>query len=220
MTAVPISTCSRPTDPRNAREPSPVRRPRLLVAVCVGLIALSFGSCRGGISEKPPIHPVLDMDFQPKVKAQMASDFPGFADQRGMRTPPAGTLASDALGEAPLHVFKDAAGNYVSNPLPATRDDVLRGQERFNVYCSACHDRSGAGQGLVLQRARVSSPAAFNYLLPDLGAEPRLRDSADGYFYEVITQGKGTMPAYGHQIPVRDRWCIVHYLRVLQARFQ
>jgi mono/diheme cytochrome c family protein len=190
----------------------------ILLATLLGGLALC--GCRGAIKKEPPIHPVLDMDFQDKVKAQMASDFPGFKDGRGMRTPPANTVAVGDLDRAQLEAFKDANGEYLANPVPVTEALVRRGQERFNIYCSVCHDRSGSGQGLVLQRAQVASPVAFNYKVPHLATEQRLVTSRDGYLFQVITLGQGTMPAYGHQIPAKDRWAIVHYLRVLQNRQQ
>ena len=38
-----------------------------------------------------------------------------------------------------------------------------------------------------------------------------------GQFYDVITNGVRTMPAYASQIPAEDRWAIVHYVRALQS---
>ena len=206
---------------------SPARGARFLRGACLGLAVIgAFGlqSCRGGISEKPPVHLVLDMDFQQKVNAQSRLDF--WADERGMRTPPAGTVAVGSMkldDLARYHGSDDAEitpDEYLDNPLPASRENVLRGQERFNIHCAVCHDRTGGGNGLVLQRAKLSSPAAFNYMLPNLATEPRLRDARDGYLFQVITKGQGTMPAYAHQVEVEDRWRIVHYLRVLQSRFE
>ena len=37
---------------------------------------------------------------------------------------------------------------------------MARGQERFNIYCSPCHGRTGLGDGLVVRRVRPGSPAA------------------------------------------------------------
>ena len=45
----------------------------------------------------------------------------------------------------------------------------------------------------------------------------RLRKAPLGYFFEVMTEGFGAMPEYAEQIPPRDRWCIVAYIRALQA---
>jgi mono/diheme cytochrome c family protein len=39
----------------------------------------------------------------------------------------------------------------------------------------------------------------------------------DGQLYATITHGARTMPAYGPQIPIPDRWAIVTYVRALQV---
>ena len=44
----------------------------------------------------------------------------------------------------------------------------------------------------------------------------RLRQAPPGYLYDVITNGFGAMQDYAVQIPVRDRWAIVAYVRALQ----
>ena len=44
----------------------------------------------------------------------------------------------------------------------------------------------------------------------------RLRKAPLGYFFDVMTNGFGAMPDYASQIPPRDRWCIVAYIRALQ----
>ena len=44
----------------------------------------------------------------------------------------------------------------------------------------------------------------------------RLQKAPLGYFYDVITNGFGIMPDYSSQIPPRDRWNIVAYIRALQ----
>ena len=113
-------------------------------------------SCRGGISKKPPIHLVLDMDFQDKIKAQSEFDFEPWEDGRGMRTPVAGTVARAARSP------RSALENAYQSESPATTsrtrskltiESLERGRERYNIYCAVCHDRVGQGKGLVLQRA-------------------------------------------------------------------
>lgn len=198
-----------------------IHRPVQLGLLALTLVgAASLGACRGGISEKPPVHLVLDMDFQQKIKSQTAIDFEFWKDGRGMRVPPEGTVARGSVVDDPLAIYQNVDGEYVDNPVAANEAVLRRGQERFNIFCAACHDRSGSGNGVVLQRAKVVSPAAFNYNLPDLGREARLVEAKDGYLFQVMTLGQGTMPSYAHQIPVEDRWAIVHYVRALQNRFQ
>lgn len=81
------------------------------------------------------------------------------------------------------------------------------GRERYNIYCSVCHDQTGSGNGTVVQRG---------YLRPPHLADERLVDSPDGYIYDVIANGVRNMPAYGNKISEADRWAIVMYVRALQ----
>ena len=88
---------------------------------------------------------------------------------------------------------------------------LKRGQERFNIYCSPCHDRSGSGNGIVIQRAnKLGAWAVPSYY------EQRLLDTPVGDIFSTITNGKNTMKSYAYQVPVADRWAIVAYVRALQ----
>jgi mono/diheme cytochrome c family protein len=152
---------------------------------------------------------IPDMEFQPKYKAQGESRF--FADGRTMRIPPAGTVARGTLREdIPFQFGRAGAADttwIVHNALPVTAELLQRGRERFNIYCSPCHDRTGSGQGMVVPFGLVPPPSFH---------EARIRQAADGYLFNVITHGVRTMPAYAAQIPPADRWAIVSYLRALQ----
>ncbi len=91
--------------------------------------------------------------------------------------------------------------------MPVTLEVLARGRERFNVFCSPCHDRTGYGHGIVVGRGYAKPPS---YHID------RLRRAAPGYFFDVITRGFGAMPDYRDQVPVRDRWAIIAYIRALQ----
>lgn len=179
-----------------------------------------LGACRGGISEAPPVHLVDDMDFQPKLKAQSESTFAFWSDRRGNRLPVAGTVSQAEPREGAFFTGKNADGSFVKdNPLAKTLENVKRGRERFEIHCAPCHDRTGSGNGLVMQRQPTAFPPR-----PHLAKEQRLREEADGALFHAISTGQNaggaqtTMPAYGHQIAPADRWAIVHYIRVLQSR--
>jgi cytochrome c553 len=92
-------------------------------------------------------------------------------------------------------------------PIEVTRDVLLRGQERFNIFCAPCHGEDGNGNGMIVQRG-MKQPPSFH--------DQRLRDQPDGYFYDVITNGFGVMYNYASRIPPDDRWAIVAYVRALQ----
>jgi mono/diheme cytochrome c family protein len=92
-------------------------------------------------------------------------------------------------------------------PFAITRADLDRGQERFNIYCSPCHGRTGEGNGMVVQRGFKQ---AANYHVD------RLRKMPIGYFVDVISNGFGAMPDYKMQVVPSDRWRIAAYIRALQ----
>jgi len=98
-------------------------------------------------------------------------------------------------------------GNYMPSEVPVNEETLARGRERFNIYCAPCHSRLGDGNGMVVQRG---------YRHPPSYHQDRLRQAPLGYFFDVMTNGFGAMPDYAAQIPPRDRWCIVAYIRALQ----
>ena len=96
-------------------------------------------------------------------------------------------------------------------PFAITRADLDIGQQRFNTFCAPCHAPSGEGDGMVVQRGFRQPPSLHI---------DRLRQAPAGQFFDRITNGFATMPAYRAQIAVEDRWRIAAYVRVLQASHQ
>jgi len=92
-------------------------------------------------------------------------------------------------------------------PFAITRADVDRGEERFNIYCSPCHGKTGEGNGMVVQRGYRQ---AANFHID------RLRGMPIGYFIDVMSNGFGAMPDYKMQLPPADRWRVAAYVRALQ----
>jgi mono/diheme cytochrome c family protein len=99
----------------------------------------------------------------------------------------------------------------VDFPIPVTKEVVLRGRERYNIFCSACHGMTGNGDGMIVRRG-FRRAASFN--------DDRLRQAPVGHFFDAMTNGWGAMPSYAPQIPVQDRWAIAAYIRALQASQQ
>ena len=147
-----------------------------------------------------------DMHDQPRFKPLAKSDF--YPDLRASRAPVEGTVARGQLQED-TYFFSgkvgDNPGDYM--PFPVTEEVLQRGHQRFDIYCSPCHSRTGDGHGMVVQRG---------YRQPPSYHQDRLRKAPLGYFFDVMTNGFGAMPDYAAQIPPRDRWCIVAYIRALQ----
>jgi mono/diheme cytochrome c family protein len=173
----------------------------------VVLAALVLAACQGRPSGDTPIHLNPNMDDQEKLQAQEASQF--FEDGFAMRIPPEGTVARGQLREDDaFYRGRDAAGNFVTaNPVPVTLPILKRGRERFNIYCSPCHGCTGDGRGIMVTRGYVPPPTFHS---------KRIRWLPDGHLFEVITNGVRNMPAYRGQVPERDRWAIIAFVRALE----
>lgn len=147
-----------------------------------------------------------DMHDQPKYRGLRGSEF--FPDGQGARPMVSNTVARGHLNEdVLLNTGKDGQNDTTVFPFPVTDEVMARGQERFNIYCSPCHGRTGNGDGMIVRRG---------YRRPPVFSDERLRNAPLGHFYDVITNGFGAMPDYQAQIPVNDRWAIVAYLKALQ----
>jgi mono/diheme cytochrome c family protein len=174
-----------------------------------------------------------DMQDQPKAIAYRENSF--YKDGTGSRPLVDGTVARGFLREdRALYSGKKAtaqpspgspqtpptagsannqAGLYPDDvdtiPMPITKEDLDRGQERYDIYCSVCHGKTGYGDGMIARRG-FNKPAPANY------HQDRLRQAPAGHFFDVMTNGWGAMPAYAQQVSVEDRWRIVAYIRALQ----
>ena len=181
---------------------------KILIQILILIIALLMTSCyRGKPSEDPPIHVNPNMDSQEKYEAQEESQF--FEDGSAMRPPVAGTVARGELREDDAYYRgKNKDGSLITKmPVEITMELLQRGRERYNIYCAPCHDQTGSGKGIVVKKGFLPPPSMHL---------DRLRESPDGHFYDVISNGIRNMPSYKHQIPVADRWAIVSYVRALQ----
>ena len=147
-----------------------------------------------------------DMHDTPRYEAYEASPF--FPDGRASRSAPAGTVARGWLKADDALYTGKVNGQFVEEfPFPIGREEMARGQGRFNIYCTPCHGRLGNGQGMVVQRG-LRQAASYH--------QDRLRQEKVGYLFDVVTNGFGAMQGYADQVPVHDRWLIVAYVRALQ----
>ena len=148
-----------------------------------------------------------DMHDQPKYIPLRPTDF--FADGRSARPLIEGTVARGHLDDdAAYYTGKGPDGKFTPEfPFPVTKEVIERGQERFNIYCTPCHDSLGTGNGRIVRRG-FRHPPSYHI--------DRLRQVPAGYLYDVITNGFGAMPDYSAQIQPVDRWAIVTYIRALQ----
>ena len=164
---------------------------RRLLAL-LGLLAVG---CRDGMSNQPMIKPFRKSDF--------------FEDKSSARQLPAGTVPRGFLREdRALHAGLGPDGKFLADPpIQPTLEVLHRGRERYDIFCSPCHGRSGDGQGMVVARG-FKRPSSLHV--------DRLRGERIGYLFDVMTNGFGEMSSYAAQVPPVDRWAIAAYIRALQ----
>ena len=152
----------------------------------MALLSLLLVGCQQQMADQPRYEPLDPSSF--------------FADGMSARPRVPGTIPRGPLPQA---LPAETAGF----PMPLTQAQLLRGQERYNINCSPCHDRVGNGNGMIVQRG-FPRPPSFH--------EERLRNAAPGHIVRVITQGYGLMASYANRVQPEDRWAIAAYIRALQ----
>jgi len=182
---------------------SAIRDPRSAIKLIAGVgVLLGAVGCH------------TDMWVQPKTAPLSDSSF--FADKSSARTLVAGTVARGHLEEdTAFYTGRDDSGNLVTElPMKLNAEQLkallLRGQERFNIYCAPCHGRLGNGEGMISKRGFSLRRPPANY------HTDRLRKMPIGHFYDVMTNGYGVMFSYASRVEPQDRWAIAAYIRALQ----
>jgi mono/diheme cytochrome c family protein len=172
------------------------------------LTLLAAAAALSGCIDEDLINPMAAR--QEKVLNYSESEF--YADKMGMREPPEGTVPRERVVLNPaLSTGKimgaDGKEAYVTSiPLKVDRPLVALGKKRFDITCGTCHGPVGDGDSIVARQMSLRPPPSLH-----LYAE-----RPPGYIYEVITKGFGLMASYAGELPVRERWAVVAYVRALQ----
>lgn len=165
---------------------------KLMMLTSVAIFAIA--GCRQQMADQPHQRPLEPSNF--------------FDDGMASRPVEPGTVARAGKEQNGLRFHSKVDGKLVDTfPFEVTMEVLARGQERYEIFCSPCHDRLGTGQGMIVRRG--FTPARSFH-------DPRLRDAPAGHFFEVITQGFGQMPSYANQLSEQDRWAVIAYIRALQ----
>ena len=165
---------------------------KLMMLTSVAIFAIA--GCRQQMADQPHQRPLEPSTF--------------FDDGMASRPVEPGTVARAGREQNGPRFHSKVDGKLVDTfPFEVTMEVLARGQERYEIFCSPCHDRLGTGQGMIVRRG--FTPARSFH-------DPRLRDAPAGHFFEVITQGFGQMPSYANQLSEKDRWAVIAYIRALQ----
>lgn len=167
---------------------------RIRAYLCAAICLSFLSACQQQMADQPSYKPLAKSTF--------------FGDERSARPPVQGTVPrGELLADEYFYTGKVNGKLVEAFPFPVTQEVLGRGQERFNIYCSPCHDRVGTGQGMVVRRG-FRPPPSFHI--------DRLRQAPVGHFFDVVTNGFGAMADYAEQVSPKDRWAITAYVRALQ----
>ena len=206
-----------------------------LATILSGLLILGMFGLRGHKFNETPVEIFPDMDRQDRINAQSRADF--FADGVGSRKPVKGTVpvgfsvpeVAANEGDAIVDGFSlegnyfnsGKMGEYYGDGMPEEiemdKDFLIRGKQRYRIYCAICHADSGNGNG----RVRSFGPNGGQIPIAN-HHEAKFSDPSnpeyrpDGEIFEIITIGRSLMGPYGAAIPAKDRWAIIAYMRALQ----
>ena len=171
----------------------PALRARMMLVLVLVTLCCSVG-CRRGMFDNSRLKPLEKSEF-----------FRNNASARPLvaHTIPRGHLEEDEH----FYTGKHGTNLVEAFPFPITAEALNRGRERFEIYCSVCHGRTGEGNGMIVQRG-FPQPPSFQI--------DRLREAPIGHFFDVITRGYGVMYPYANRVDVADRWAIAAYIRALQ----
>jgi cytochrome c5 len=165
---------------------------KLMMLTSVAIFAIA--GCRQQMADQPHQRPLEPSNF--------------FDDGMASRPVEPGTVTRAVREQNGLRFSSKVDGKLVDTfPFEVTMEVLARGQERYEIFCSPCHDRLGTGQGMIVRRG--FTPARSFH-------DPRLREAPAGHFFEVMTQGFGQMPSYANQLSEQDRWAVIAYIRALQ----
>ena len=182
-----------------------MRRAPTLLALLLGLGLAPTGCDTSGDEPNLSLERMID---QPRYDPYEDADI--FEDGSAMQKPPEGTVSRERfLGPPEISAGRTAGGEWVSRvPVPIDRNALEWGEERFRIYCAACHGTAGDGRSPVAENMTLRKPPSL--------VEPPVRAYPPGRVYRAIAEGYGMMPSYADVLAVEDRWAVVAYVGALQ----
>jgi cytochrome c553 len=131
-----------------------------------------------------------------------------FSDDSSARIPPAHTVSrSDAALDDPTLTGLRDGRPLGAFPITLTRDFILRGGNRYGIFCADCHGSDGDGYGIIVARG-FPRPASF--------FDNQVKGAPAGAIFREISKGSGVMYGFSDRLSVSDRWAIVAYIRALE----
>src|ERR1051325_10790389 len=146
------------------------KRSKLIIcAFCASLwLILICGGCRRDMQDQPKMKPYRSTTFftdglssrQPiegtVARGQLRSDTEFFTGKKAKApgaTPAATPATQQTAGtQSTITANNNFPDDVDTFPFPVTKEVVMRGHERYNIFCSVCHGLTGNGDGMIVRR--------------------------------------------------------------------
>lgn len=100
----------------------------------------------------------------------------------------------------------EKAGAELINPLMASRNNIYRGKELYQLYCKHCHGIHGDSDAPMVREDKYPPPPHFKNRLPHL---------SDGHIYHTLHFGKNLMPGNEKELNTEQKWQLLMYIKTL-----
>lgn len=146
-------------------------------------------------------------DMYHSVGYETYSTNPNYADGMTTQLPVEGTIAR---GQVPYD-YPDSNEGYElaklesKSPLEANEANLAKGKKMYDIYCLSCHGKTGAGDGVLVEREKFLGVP--NY---------KDRDITEGSIYQVIMYGRNMMGSHASQLTAQERWQTTMYVEQLR----
>ena len=147
-------------------------------------------------------------DMYKSVGYETYSQNPNFANGMTTQLPAEGTIAR---GQVPYNFDNtnegyEAAKTDLKNPLEVNEANLANGKKMYTIFCNSCHGKTGAGDGMLVQREKILGVP--NY---------KNRDITEGSIYHVIMFGRMMMGSHASQLTAEERWQTTMYVQQLRT---
>ena len=176
------------------------------------LVSILLISCsRGPEKREYQIMPDMTRSYAHEAQEEKLNEKGEHTGESVMRKPAKGSIPR---GFEPYLLDKDDfdGAKALINPLEPTKDILVKGRKFYNINCTPCHGKFGAGDGAVITKATLNQRMPKP---PELYGKSSL-SLTDGEIFHIITMGRGNMPSYANRMDRETRWAIVNYVRLIQ----
>jgi mono/diheme cytochrome c family protein len=187
--------------------------------ICTAVLVISCN----GVRREPGRTYMPDMAYSRAYETYAERDssiFTKSESDRGHKifynnTPVAGTMAQ---GDMAAYTLKNDSTGYAEsantiNPIAIESVNMKETERLYLVNCAICHGAKLDGNGPLYKDGNGPYSAKPASLVGD----PKYAAMKEGTMFQSITYGKNAMGSYASQLTTKQRWEVIHYIKMKQG---